>query len=101
LIAVAMGLSALLICFIVAVLTYSKSADATAVVGSVAGTIGAIVGAYFGIQVGSSGAAAAQASATQAQKALSTEKDKVQVLTTALGPEQGLDLLKPFISQLR
>jgi len=55
LIAVSIGIAAILAALGIVLTKFSTATDVGAVLGIVTGPIGAIVGAYFGVQVGSAG----------------------------------------------
>jgi hypothetical protein len=66
------GLLAIVVVFVVAVLTFDEAADVTTAVGAVSGVIAALAGAYFGMR----GAVLGQANAQQAQQDPSTPTSK-------------------------
>jgi hypothetical protein len=91
-----MGLLVILICFGIAVWQYENAADAGAVLAAVTGTVGAIVGAYFGVQVGSAGKEKSDEQANQMRAELSREKDKSQMLASALPQHEATPILESF-----
>lgn len=87
LVAVGLGLVAIVASLLIVAIQFDKAADVGAVLGVVVAPIGTIVGAYFGVQAGSAGKEAADQNAKDAN-------DKAVALAAAAEPTAAQDVLR-------
>jgi Na+-transporting methylmalonyl-CoA/oxaloacetate decarboxylase gamma subunit len=87
LVAVGLGLVAIVASLLIVAIQFDKAADVGAVLGVVVAPIGTIVGAYFGVQAGSAGKETADKNAKEAN-------DKAVALAAAAEPGAAQEALR-------
>lgn len=89
LVAVGIGVLAILVALLIVITQFETAADVAAVLGAVVSPIAAIVAAYFGVQAGSAGKAAADQNAKDAN-------DKAIALAANTDPATAAEVLRTF-----